>query len=233
MNRRLTNLIRYLMDEWLPPAVRDSRWFMRPFYWLAYRGKNIDQVMDFKTIVYDFTPEEYDQFYNSLDTISRHRPTDLNRACIDFILDGIHPEATNLLDVGCGHGFLLRQIRQRHPSLHLTGLDIKNPIPCEDFTGLKGNLESLPFPDGSFDVVTCCHTLEHLLDLDRCLSELIRVTRKQLFIVVPRQRYFYYTLDEHIHFFTHAALLTHRIPLRKFQCLELDGDWAYLGFPKA
>ena len=70
MNRRLTNAIRFVMDEFFPPVIRDSRWFMYPFYYFAYRGKNIREVMDFKSKVYQFTPEEYASFYQGLNTIS-------------------------------------------------------------------------------------------------------------------------------------------------------------------
>lgn len=87
MNRDLTNVIRYVMDEWIPPVVRDSRWFMYPFFWIAYRGRNIREVMQFKSRVYSFTPEDYDRFYNDLDTISRNRVTDLNKPSLEFILE--------------------------------------------------------------------------------------------------------------------------------------------------
>ena len=73
---------------------------------------------------------------------------------------------------------------------------------------MKGRIETLPFADKSFDVVTCSHTVEHLVNLERCISELVRVARKQIFIVTPKQRYFYYTLDEHVNFFPFKEKLT-------------------------
>ena len=82
MNRNITNIIRFIMDECLPPIVRDNKIFMYPFYLFAYRGKNIKQVMNFKSNVYNFTEKEYDIFYNNLDTISRNRLTDLNNPCL-------------------------------------------------------------------------------------------------------------------------------------------------------
>ena len=51
MNRGLTNAIRFVMDELIPPFIRDSKVFMYPFYLFAYRGKNIKEVMQFKTKV--------------------------------------------------------------------------------------------------------------------------------------------------------------------------------------
>jgi ubiquinone/menaquinone biosynthesis C-methylase UbiE len=231
MNRRLTNAIRFVMDELIPPFIRDSKVFMYPFYLFAYRGKNIKEVMQFKTKVYTYSPEEYTDFYNGLNTISRNRATDLNQACIDFILDKIDPTAKSLVDIGCGGGYLLNKIHKRHPSIALTGFDLKEPENHEVFDFVHGNVERLPFEDHSIDVVVCCHTVEHLIKLDLCISELIRITRKQLFIVTPCQRYFYYTLDEHVNFFPQKESLTSKIPLTEFTCEKLQGDWAYLGTP--
>ncbi|HEU4719563.1 MAG TPA: class I SAM-dependent methyltransferase, partial [Bacteroidia bacterium] len=226
----ITNVIRYFMDEWIPPVIRDSRWFMYPFYMFAYRGKNIREVMDFKSRVHSFTPEDYDHFYNNLDTISRNRVTDLNKPSLRFILDGIDPSAQTLIDVGSGNGFLLKEIHRRHPQLKLTGFDIKDSDDNADvYSYVKGNIERMPFPDKSFDVVTCSHTVEHLLKLDQCMEELVRIARKQVFIVTPCQRYYYYTLDEHVNFFQHERELTSHIPLKDYTCTKLKGDWVYLG----
>jgi ubiquinone/menaquinone biosynthesis C-methylase UbiE len=231
VNRDVTNVIRYVMDEWIPPVIRDSRWFMYPFFYFAYRGRNIREVMDFKSRVYSFTPADYDRFYNNLNTISRNRVTDLNTPGLNFILDHIDPAAETLIDVGSGNGFLLKQIHARHPKLKLWGFDIKdkddNAKGIYDY--VKGNIERMPFADKSFDVVTCSHTVEHLVDLEKCISELVRIARKQIFIVTPCQRYYYYTLDEHVNFFPFKEKLTSVIPLTDFTCEKLKGDWAYLG----
>jgi SAM-dependent methyltransferase len=40
-----------------------------------------------------------------------------------------------------------------------------------------GDARELPFPDGSFDAVTCNHTLYHVPDPDQALSEFVRVLR--------------------------------------------------------
>ena len=42
LNRCFTNAIRLVLDELLLPILRDSRWFMYPFYRIAYRGNNVD-----------------------------------------------------------------------------------------------------------------------------------------------------------------------------------------------
>ena len=228
MNRRITNTIRFVMDELIPPFIRDSRIFMYPFYLFAYRGRNISEVMDFKKNVYRYTPEEYASFYNNLNTISRNRATDLNQACIDFILNQIDEKDQTVVDIGCGKGFMLRKLAERYPDLNLTGFDIKEPEGNEPFNYVLGNVEALPFEDRSFDVVLCNHTIEHLLQLDQCISELIRITKRKLIVVTPCQRYYYYTLDEHVNFFPFKESLTSRFMLDDHDCLKLQGDWAFM-----
>jgi ubiquinone/menaquinone biosynthesis C-methylase UbiE len=234
LNRNVANIIRHMMDEWIPPAIRDSRWFMWPFFWVAYRGKNIAEVMDFKKLVYGFSPEKYADFYRNLDTISRNRKTDLNAQSLRYILDNVDASARSLIDVGSGNGFLLRKIHERHPGLDLTGFDIaEEDDPRGVYEYVQGDIENMPFPDKSFDVVVSSHTLEHLLKPERCIAELIRIAKRQLFIVTPCQRYYYYTLDEHVNFFPFKEKLTSLIPLQDYWCEKLGGDWAYLGRPDA
>jgi hypothetical protein len=57
----------------------------------------------------------------------------------------------------------------------------------------------------------------------------VRIARKQIFIVTPCQRYYYYTLDEHVNFFTFKEELTSKIGLDDFTCEKMNGDWVYLG----
>ena len=83
----------------------------------------------------------------------------------------------NILDVGCGDG--------RIPSLYTAP-----QVVCVDSSqaavdaarrrGLDarlGDVRTLPFPDASFDAVTCNHMLYHVDDRDRAVAELARVVR--------------------------------------------------------
>jgi hypothetical protein len=231
LNRRFTNVIRFILDECLPPLLRDNRYFMYPFFWFAYRGRNVRETMEFKTRVLDFTPAEYQQFYAQLDSISRHRDTDLNTACLGAILGVLDGKVTSLLDAGCGSGYLLRRIHAAYPAIMLAGSDI-----VASPTGLPGkyyqsDLVALQPEEGSFDIVTCSHVLEHILELKAAVTKLRSLARKLVVIVVPCQRYYYYTLDEHVHFFTHEQQLYSMMGLEKaavLDCRKLDGDWLLL-----
>jgi len=226
MNRGITNVIRFVMDELVPPFIRDSKYFMYPFYYMAYRGRDIEKAMNFKRLVYSWSEEEYSKFYEGLNTISRNRKTDLNQSCINRILSSIDKSAHNLLDVGCGKGYFLESAK--HLDIELVGCDIVDKLEYSDAKLVKGYIENLPFEDDSFDVVTCFHTLEHIINEKQAVKELLRVAKKQLIIVVPCQRYYYYTLDEHINFYAFKEKLTSLFGLTDYSCNKVFGDWLYI-----
>lgn len=229
MNRWLTNSIRFVMDECLPPIIRDNRFFMYPFFYVWYKGRNIKRHMNFKTLVYDMTPEEFEQFYHDRKSLATDRPTDLSDISIRYMLGQIDPEAKTLVDIGCGNGFFLREANKTGLECH--GCDLQNTIQTEGMRYHYGNIENLPFTDKEFDVVTCHHTIEHIIDSSKAIAELKRIARKQLIIVVPCQRPLYYTLDEHVHFFPYEALLTNLIGLKNYTCTKIWSDWVYIGYP--
>ena len=96
-----------------------------------------------------------------------------------------------LLDIGCGTGYLLKAANQR--GLKTYGVDISNEgvqiakkvSPNSHIVVGRG--EILSFPDGFFDYITCLGSLEHFLDMERAVKEMIRVGKdNSLFcIVVP------------------------------------------------
>jgi ubiquinone/menaquinone biosynthesis C-methylase UbiE len=96
-------------------------------------------------------------------------------------------------------------------------------------TFLEANVEALPFPDRQFDTVVCTHTLEHVRDLAKSLSELRRLAKKKLVIVVPKQRPYRYTFDLHLHFFPYRSSLLGAFgkSLGTVSLREVGGDWLY------
>ncbi len=116
------------------------------------------------------------------------------------------PPGVSILDAGCGDGVLLESLAGKNRKLF--GIDLSTTALKLATVRLKGGasftggmLESLPFQDKSFDVVFTTHTLEHVQNLKAAVSELQRICRNRLVIVVPIQEYLPYTEDYHISFF--------------------------------
>lgn len=90
----------------------------------------------------------------------------MRRACLRPVLDALRGRDQRklaLLDVACGTGRFLRQVRLACPALRLTGLDLSEAYLREAAAGfeglrsatwLKGNAEAMPLSDASQDVVT-------------------------------------------------------------------------------
>ncbi len=229
MNRRFTNFIRFLIDECLPPIIRDSRLFMYPFFFFAYRGRNVHTTMAFKSRVWKMSKDDYTEFYKNLKSISRDRQTDLNSECIARIGAILkNGNFDSVLDVGCGNGFLLNELAKNFPDKKFSGIDVKTPS-TKNFSFTQGDISEMPFKDRSFDLVICSHVLEHCTNLKEVISEIKRVAKKNIIVVVPCQRPYYYTLDEHVHFFYYKELLTHNLGLDSYECEKLKGDWFYSG----
>ena len=90
-------------------------------------------------------------------------------------------EGESLLDVGCGTGAFINQLKSM--LLSVTGIDLSsNSIsmalaasPWCSWT--VGDAESLPFADKSFDILTFSGILHHLPDLAKILGESRRVLK--------------------------------------------------------
>jgi 2-polyprenyl-6-hydroxyphenyl methylase/3-demethylubiquinone-9 3-methyltransferase len=101
-----------------------------------------------------------------------------------------------LLDVGCGGGLLAEEFARL--GFEVTGIDpapesIETARAHAESSGLSiayeiGSGEVLPYPEGAFDLVTCCDVLEHVDDVDRVIAEIARVLR-------PGGLFFYDTIN--------------------------------------
>lgn len=229
MKREVTNVIRFCMDELLPPFIRDNKYFMYPIFYYAFRGRDIKTMMEFKSLVGKMSEEEYMDIYKNLNTIGSNRPTDLNQSSIDYIMSQIDDSDQSVIDVGCGRGYFVEKLIERFPDKKIYGADLLPPLDIPQLHYLQTNIEKIPLSDKSVDVVVCSHVLEHVQDFDKAVEELKRIARKKIIITVPKQRYYYYTLDLHLRFFNHEFELAEAMNMDDYEIKNRKGDFVFVG----
>lgn len=88
---------------------------------------------------------------------------------------------TTVLDLGCGDGAFCAFAARRGAIVH--GVDIEPDAIAEALDAVPGAdlrlgmMESLPWVDGAFDVVTSFNALQYALDTEMALTEASRVAR--------------------------------------------------------
>lgn len=228
LSREQALRIRNLLDNWLPPAVRDSRLLMHVLLRLAF-GRRFRVFADFKPRGFAMSEAEFAEAYESTEDLQQVQgATDLNEACVTAILDAVRGDT--VLDAGCGRGYLAEQLTS--VASEVVGCDIVLSSRLVERPGLRfeqGSVESLPYADGAFDTVVSTHTLEHVQRIHDALAELRRVARRRLIVVVPRERPYRYSFNLHLHFFPYpwnwqaVAGAVDGAQLR-----DVGGDWFYV-----
>jgi homoserine O-acetyltransferase len=117
-----------------------------------------------------------------------HKPTsifhDPQRLDYESILELI-PDNANVLDLGCGTGGLMLQLRQRGHR-RLTGIELDELAVVEcvrcGLDVLQADLNDglSIFADGQFDVVALSQTLQTIIDVRRVIKEMLRVGRRAI-----------------------------------------------------
>ena len=124
----------------------------------------------------------------------------------------------NVLEVGCGTGAVLARLSAIGVGRDFTGIDVIDPATNLEIDGAASapfrwssyDGATIPFADGSFDLVYASHVLEHVPEPRALLYELARVSRDFIYVEVPcelhartSRRALQSTLDiGHINFYT-------------------------------
>ncbi|WGM40040.1 hypothetical protein AMEJIAPC_02981 [Caulobacter sp. NIBR1757] len=111
-----------------------------------------------------------------------------NRSRVELTAAVVPRDVRSLLDAGCGNGVFGIALAAARPDIALVGMDRSAAaLKYAPFETIQGSLESIPFPDGSFDCVSCLQVIEHLpLGVyEVALRELVRVSRRYVIVGVP------------------------------------------------
>ncbi len=85
-----------------------------------------------------------------------------------------------VLDVGCGPGLYAQTLKNSFPDIGYYGLDfsagmvLKHPL---QRSLALADVQEIPFPEHTFDVVMANHMLYHVPDIDRAIREFRRVLK--------------------------------------------------------
>ena len=97
-----------------------------------------------------------------------------------FTAEGIDTVAETIVDVGCGNGAYLAELRRRGHTGPVLGLDLSEGMARYSRVHAPttvADAQALPLRDGSVDIVLSLHLLYHVPNLNQAISELRRVLR--------------------------------------------------------
>ncbi len=97
----------------------------------------------------------------------------------------------DVLEVGCGKGEVLNAVREAHPGVTCTGVDISEVllehVPA-DMRALRGFPENIPCPDGGFDAAFSVQAVEYSANMQAAVEELVRVTKPGGWVVIVHRK---------------------------------------------
>ena len=118
-----------------------------------------------------------------------------------------------MLDVGSGRGVFLLPFLRAFPSVRVTSVDLMDKRVTflreladggfPNLQAVQGDICALPFPDGSFDVVTMLEVLEHIPDAEKAVASAVRMAKQCVVVTVPSKPD---DNPEHIHLLTREKL---------------------------
>ena len=98
-------------------------------------------------------------------------------------------EMRRLLDVGSGGGWALGPFKEEVP--FVVGADRSFELLSESRerfpTLVRCDTYHLPFPDRSFDIVSCWELLHHVSDIETAVREMVRVSRRYITLFEPNR----------------------------------------------
>ena len=121
--------------------------------------------------------------------MSEKRNMDFNSRRDLEIIAGLIPEKSRVLDLGCGDGIFLRQLKEKkNTSVLGVEIDQDSIVRCigNGVPVIQGDLnDGLDFlPDQSFDMAVLSHTLQETRRPDRLLKDIVRIGKQAAVSVI-------------------------------------------------
>lgn len=134
----------------------------------------------------------FSNFISKLDSVARTIRPYVPFTTINTVWRLLDKNCYSILDVGCGKGEPMKFIN-RHGKFHTVGVDIFEPYInlCREQNIHNEyslcDINNLPFPDKSFDIVLCMEVLEHQeKELgEKLLANFERIACKQIILSTP------------------------------------------------
>lgn len=126
-----------------------------------------------------------------------------NKIIVD-IIKKYCPHTENLLEIGCGTGFVLSHIQRTFPNMtifgseiYLEGLKLTSQRTSDKTSLYQMNALNIPF-EKEFDLICMFDVLEHIDNDETVLSEVHRALKDNgmIFITVPQHQFLWSQIDE-------------------------------------
>src|SRR4029079_11137329 len=111
MSRELALKFHFVLEQCIPPILRDSKLAMALPFRLLYKDKS-SIFLSFKDKARSMSEDEFSQTYREIESVIPERDTDLTEDCMARILASISGEA--VLEAGCGRGVLAGKLAQTY-----------------------------------------------------------------------------------------------------------------------
>lgn len=134
----------------------------------------------FWEVIYDPNQAEIDRIFT--DSITGRK-----RDVLRLVDKHAGSKKLRILDIGCGPGIFMEELLQRGHSV--VGMDMTEKMLQEAYTNTKekyaertacvlGDIENIPFKNGSFDLILCIGVLSYLQQEDKSAKEIARVIKR-------------------------------------------------------
>tara|TARA_A100001391_G_scaffold132677_1_gene91700 strand:+ start:772 stop:1350 length:579 start_codon:yes stop_codon:yes gene_type:complete len=112
-----------------------------------------------------------------------HKDTEWKNYVLQQILE---VNSTSVLDIGCGTAHMGEKLKSISPKIKYVGTEITKKFveynKKNNFNCIENDMVVLPFQDNEFDTTICLDVLNHQIEYENKILEMLRVTKKKLII---------------------------------------------------